>query len=101
MKKTIALLILGVSMSSVMAADMFENNNPFPQTQPQYMNNLYEADQATLQHEAKQEKKSWFKKGKTLREQEIQDAKKRLYTYPPSGAKDEGVYDGGFYMFNN
>lgn len=99
MKKTIALLILGVSMSSVMAADMFENNNPFPQTQPQYMNNLYEADQATLQHEAKQEKKSWFKKGKNLQEQEIQDAKKRLYTNPPQAGTNEGVQDGSFYIF--
>ena len=99
MKKIIAMLILGVSMSSVMAADMFENNNPFPQTQPQYMNNLYEAGPATIQQEIKQKKKSKIKKGKNIQEQEIQDAKKRLYTYPPEAGKSDNIQDGSFYMF--
>ena len=98
MKKIIAMLILGFSMSSVMAADMFENNNPFPQTQPQYMNNLYEADQATLQHEAKQEKKSWFKKGKNLQEQERQELKQRANSNPNEGVINS-TKDGSFYLF--
>ena len=101
MKKLIILTMLLSVTGSVFAADVFMNNNPFPQTTPETMNNIYQSEPATIQHEAKQEKKFWFKKGKNIQEQEIQDAKKRLYTYPPQGAKDEGVYDGGFYMFNN
>lgn len=93
MKKTIAILLLGISVSSVAAADLFQNNNPFPQTTPRSLNNIYESQPATIQHEVKQEKKSWFKKGKNLQEQEIQETKS-LNKFP-----NEGVNDGSFYMF--
>ena len=99
MKKTIALSILILSIGSVSAENLFQTNNPFPQTVPQSMNNIYESEPANIQQEAKQQKKSWFRKGKNLREQEIKDVEKRLYTYPPEAGKNEGVYDGSFYMF--
>ena len=99
MKKTIVLSILILSMGTVCAGNLFDNNNPFPQTQPQSMNNLYEAEHSTIQHEAKQEKKSLFRKGKNIQEQEIQDAEKRLYTYPPEAGKNNNIQDGSFYMF--
>ena len=99
MKNLAFMFILCLSVNSVCAANIFENNNPFPQTTPQTMNNLYEAEPATIQKEVKQEKKSWFKKGKNLQEQEIKDAEKRLYTYPPEANKHEGVQDGSFFMF--
>lgn len=99
MKKAIAILILGFSAGTVFAADLFQNNNPFPQTQPQSMNNLYEAADSTLQHEIKQKNKAKIKKGKNIQEQEIQDIENRLYKAPPYEYKNEGVQDGSFYMF--
>ena len=93
MKKTIAILLLGISMSSVVAADLFQNNNPFPQTTPEKLNNIYESEPATIQQEVKQEKKSWFKRGKNLQEQEVKEPKS-LNKFP-----NEGVKDGSFYIF--
>ena len=63
------------------------------------MNNIYETEPAVMQQEAKQQKKARFKKGKNIQEQEIQDAKKRLYTYPPEAGKSDKIQDGSFYMF--
>ena len=101
MKKLVLLFALSLCVSPVLADNLFQDSNPFPQTSPQRMNNIYEAEPATIQQEAKQAKKSWFRKGKNIQEQEIQDAKRRLYTYPPQAGTNEGTQDGSFYLFNN
>jgi len=99
MKKIALLFVLAFCVNSVFADNLFQNTNPFPQTSPERMNNLYEAEQSTILHETKPEKKSWFKKGKNLKDQEIQETEKRLYTYPQNADKNEGVQSGSFYMF--
>ena len=96
MKKLVLLAALSVSMSSVFANNLFPTNNPFPETEPQTMNNIYESEPAKIQQEAKQQKKSWFKKGKNLQEEEAREMQQSgLNTYPVN----EGVNNGSFYMF--
>lgn len=94
MKKLVSLFVLSAFISPVFADNLFQNSNPFPNTSPQHMNNIYESEPAIIQHEEKQVKKSWFKKGKNLQEQEAKDA--NLKTYPVhEGAQDSN----SFYMF--
>ena len=95
MKKLVILSMFFAVTSSAFAADIFMNNNPFPQTSPQTMNNLYEAEPATIQQETKQEKKSWFRKGKNLQSQEAAEKARELQKYPVN----EGSTDGSFYTF--
>ena len=99
MKKIILLFVFAFCVNSVLADNLFQNSNPFPQNNPERMNNLYEAEQSTMQQEIKQEKKSWFKKGKNLQEKEIKNTEKRLYNYPPNTNTNEGEQNGSFYMF--
>lgn len=96
MKKIIIMAMFVTLTGSVFAADVFMNNNPFPQTMPQTMNNIYESEPATIQQEAKQEKRFWFRKGKNLQEQDkIEQSQNNLNTFP----KKEGAGDGSFYLF--
>lgn len=96
MKKIIIMAMFVTLTGSVFAADVFMNNNPFPQTMPQTMNNIYESEPATIQQEAKQEKKFWFRKGKNLQEQDkIEQSQNNPNTFP----KKEGAGDGSFYLF--
>ena len=99
MKKLVLLFVLCICVNSAIADNLFQDSNPFPQVNPERMNNLYEAEQSTLIQEAKQEKKSKIKKGKNIQEQEIKDIEKRLYTYPQTQVQNEGVQNGSFYMF--
>ena len=102
MKKLLALTILSLSVCSVNAENLFQTNNPFPQTVPQSMNNIYESDPAVMQREQEQkpEKKSWFK-----RKSKIQQTESSNYVIPESKIINEGekgVYgtkDGSFYVF--
>lgn len=58
MKIFTALLLIGLTCSSVMADSFFQNNNPFPtQTNMQNMNNIYETSPAALEQEKKTDKK--------------------------------------------
>ncbi len=99
MKKIALLLVLTFCVNSAIADNLFQDSNPFPQTNPERMNNLYEAEQSTMIQEIKQEKKSKIKKGKNIQEQEVKDIEKKLYTYPPTTGQNEGVQNGSFYMF--
>lgn len=95
MKKILALSILILSVSSVYAENLFQTNNPFPQTMPQSMNNIYESKPAVIQQEAKQAKKSWFRKGKNLQNAERAELEAgKLPTYPAGDSSN-----GSFYMF--
>ncbi len=96
MKKIVLLFVLSFCVNSVFADNLFQYTNPFPQTSPQRMNNLYEAEPAVIQREeAKntERKQSWFKRNK----KQTQDAyKNELPKYPVN----EGVQnDGSFYVF--
>ena len=42
MKKIALLLVLTFCVNSVMADNLFQNSNPFPQTSPEKLNNIYE-----------------------------------------------------------
>ena len=99
MKKLALLLVLTFCVNSVLADNLFQDTNPFPQTNPEKLNNIYEAEQSTLIQEVKQEKKARIKKGKNLKEQEIKNNEKLLYTYPPNTSTHEGVQNGSFYVF--
>ena len=99
MKKIALLLVLTFCVNSVLADNLFQNTNPFPQTNPEKMNNIYEAEQSTLLQEVKQEKKSRIKKGKNIQKQEVKNTENLLYTYPPNANTNEGVQNGSFYMF--
>ena len=99
MKKLALLFVLAFCVNSALADNLFQDSTPFPQTNPEKLNNIYEAEQSTLIQEVKQEKKSKIKKGKNLREQEIKNNEELLYTYPPNVKVNEGVQDGSFYRF--
>ena len=65
MKKTLALLIVFLTTGAAFAdSNIFQSNNPFPQTMPESLNNIYESKPDVIQQEAKQEKKSWFRRNK-------------------------------------
>ena len=98
MKKLIILTMLLSVTGSVFAADVFMNNNPFPQTTPETMNNIYQSEPATIQNEEKKEKKFWFRKGRNLQEQERQEAQQRANSNPNEGVINS-TKDGSFYLF--
>ncbi len=93
MKKTALLLMVMLLSSSAFATNLYQNNNPFPQTAPQSMNNIYESEPAVIQHETKQEKKLWFRKNKNSKET-VEYKQKELQTFPK-----EQQTDGSFYLF--
>ena len=101
MKKLVLLFVLSLSTGAVLAENLLQFNNPFPQTSPQKFNNIYESEPAIIQKEAKQEKKSWFRKGKNLQEQETKEVKSGLNTYNVNGVNgvNEGAQENGFYVF--
>jgi len=95
MKNLTILLALLFTCSCVNADNIFQSNNPFPQTMPQSMNNIYESEPAVIQKEHKQAKKSWFRKGKNLQESDAQ----QNYVVPQAKIINEGANDTGFYEF--
>ena len=99
MKKLALLLVLTFCVNSALADNLFQDTNPFPQTNPEKLNNIYEAEQSTMEQEVKQEKKARIRTGKNIHEQEIKNNEKLLYTYPPNAGTNEGVQNGSFYMF--
>ena len=99
MKKLYVLAVVSMFICSVQADNLFQNNNPFPQTQIQTMNNIYESEPATMQDEAKKTKKSWFRKGKNLQEESTKIPEQ--YKIPVYPVQHEGVQsDTNFYMFS-
>ena len=94
MKKFIIFTILMLSASFVNAETMFQSNNPFPKTSPQSLNNIYEAEPAVMQNEAKNEKKSWFKRSKKSEKTDSYD-----FVIPESKIINEGSKDSSFYVF--
>ena len=100
MKKLLAIIALFAISIGVQASDLFQSDNPFPQTSPQTMNNIYESKPDIIQDEIKKEKKSWFRKGKNLQQD---DAQKQLeqHKIPVYPVTHEGVQsDTNFYMFS-
>ena len=97
MKKTLALLIVFLTTGAAFAdSNIFQSNNPFPQTMPESLNNIYESKPDVIQQEDKQEKKSWFRKGKNLRKQEMKEsAEQSGYGSPVN----ENHNNGSFYVF--
>lgn len=96
MKKLIVLSIILGGICSVQAENFFQTSNPFPQTSPQTMNNIYESEPATLQDEAKKAKKSFFRRGKNIQQKEA-TLKNKVPVYPVQS--DTVQEDGSFYMF--
>ena len=94
MKNFTIFTILMLSAGFVYADNLFPNNSPFPQTSPQTLNNIYEAEPAVIQEEEKQETKSWFRKRKKAKKVESSD-----YVVPESKIINEGSKDGSFYVF--
>jgi len=100
MKKIFVLAVVSIFACSVQASNLFQSDNPFPQTSPQSLNNVYESAPATMQDEVKKEKKSWFRKGRNLQDD---DAQKQLeqHKFPVYPVTHEGVQsDTNFYMFS-
>ena len=95
MKKLVLLFMLSVCVSPVLADNLFQDSNPFPQTSPERLNNLYEAEPAVMQKEEvkKPEKQPWFKRNK---KQEQKTETQAIQKYPVH----EGVNDGSFYVFH-
>ena len=93
MKKTALLLMIMLISGSVLASNLYQSNNPFPQTAPQSMNNIYESEPAVIKQETKKEKKFWFKKNKDSKGT-VEYKQNELQTFPK-----EQETDGSFYMF--
>ena len=95
MKRFIVSMILILSIGSANADNLFDYNNPFPQTSPQAMNNIYESEPAAMQKEEKKAKRFFFK-NKTEEPKELKQLPK-LPVYP---AVHEGVpSNGDYYLF--
>ena len=97
MKKILVITLLAMGICSVQADNMFQNTNPFPQTMPQDMNNIYESKPATMQDEAKKTRKFWFKKGENLKNEKIPE--QGQYKIPVYPVPDEAAEKQGFYIF--
>ena len=97
MKKSVLLLILFLSMGCVNSENLFQYNNPFPQTSPQMMNNIYESEPATIFNEKNKAKKSRIKAKNTEEQTVLENENSKLPVYP---SINEGSVDSGnFYMF--
>lgn len=96
MKKLLAVMIVSIAFCSAQADNLFQNTNPFPQTMPQDMNNIYESKPAVMQDEAKKAKKSWFKRGENLQKEQEELQKHKFPVYP---VPNEGQSSGNYYMF--
>lgn len=95
MKKISFILALILTIGAVNADNFFQNSNPFPQTEPQKMNNIYESEPAMIQKEAKQAKKSIFRS----RNKETQENIEK-FAVPVYPVEHEGVESNTkFYMF--
>lgn len=114
MKKFVALLVLSLSVNCVIAENLFQSNNPFPQTVPQTMNNIYESKPVVMEREQQKEQsrlKSWFKRKRDNAKTESSN-----YVIPESRVINEGeispettvretskgisgTKDGSFYVF--
>jgi len=93
MKKTLALLLVVLTTGVALAdSNIFQSNNPFPQTMPESLNNIYETEPAVFQKEAKQEKKFWFRKGKNIREQELKESAVQGKTGCPANEDNNGSF---------
>ena len=94
MKKIALLLVLSLCVNTVLAENFFQNSNPFPQTSPQEMTNIYAINEPLAQQEESQpQKSSWFRRNKK-QNQAVKPAES--LTYPVH----EGVQgDGSFYVF--
>ena len=98
MKKILAVIVMLCGICSVQADNLFQSSNPFPQTDPQRMNNIYESEPAKIQDETKKAKKSWFKKGENLKKETTEQ--KNQYKIPVYPVQNEGVQSNtNFYMF--
>ena len=98
MKKFTALFILSISLCSAYAENLFQYSNPFPQTEPQKMNNIYESEPAVIKQEGEQAKKSWFRKGKNLKTQD-EVMKKSMPSLPVYPTESQNNSNDNFYVF--
>jgi len=97
MKKLFVLALASIFICNVQASNLFQSDNPFPQTQMQTMNNIYESTPSTIQDEVKKEKKSWFKRDKNLQQESTQLKLPQIPVYP---VQHEGAQSNdSFYMF--
>ena len=97
MKKLVLLLIMASISGVVYAENFLQDSNPFPQTQEQSLNNIYEARPATIQREQKKAKKFWFGRNKQAQQELPSD-----YVIPQSKVIHEGTQgknDGSYYVF--
>ena len=98
MKKVLALMLISMGVLTAQADNLFQTSNPFPQTDPQRMNNIYESEPAKIQDESKKAKKSWFRKGENLQQEKTE--LKNQYKIPVYPVPNEGIQEkDGFYMF--
>ena len=95
MKNFAIFTIMMLSASFVNAETLFPNNNPFPQTAPQSLNNIYEAEPAVIQEESNKKQKLWFKR----KNKKSQTTNSSDYVVPESKIINEGTNDGSFYVF--
>ena len=94
MKKFAIVTALVLSTGFVNADNLFQTNNPFPQTVPQSLNNIYEAEPAVMQKEEKAKKRFWFKsKNKSIQTNSAD------YVVPESKVINEGADNGSFHVF--
>ena len=96
MKKFLPLLILSLTIISSQAADFMQSSNPFPQTSIQRMNNIYESEPATIQQEAKKERKFRFK-NLINKDSETKQEPQNLPVYPK--VNEGSNSNGSFYSF--
>ena len=96
MKKYFLILMLMLSVSGVNADNLYQNTNPFPQTSPQTMNNIYESVPAVMIKEEKKAKKTKIK-AKNAEEDILKNMPAiPVYPVPHEGTQEE---KGNFYMF--
>ena len=98
MKGCLLLVVSMLCVSQVCAENLFQTNNPFPQTVPQTMNNIYESNPIVMKREEqKKAKKSWFHRNKNIEQETNSIENYKIPVYP---VVNEGVpSDSSYYMF--
>ena len=101
MKKFITLSILFALSGTVFAGDFFQTTNPFPQTMPESLNNIYESTPAVMQQEQKKAKKCKIQKGKKQTCDENVNEETNANTLPIyPAAEDSSKLNQNFYKYN-
>ncbi len=96
MKKLALLLVLVCFANTAFADNLFKSTNPFPQTSPETMNNLYEAELGSMGNNCSRRDRDQAKSYKTNKVYKNQEEEK---LYNTDSEEEENTNESGFHAF--